>query len=96
MAFMDCCYASNEGKRVMTLQQFKQWVKTSFDTNRDGRISKAELREAIRLTGFLFASWKSNKVLKSADTDHDGFIDEKEFINLAQFAEKHLNVRITK
>jgi len=87
---------SSDGKRVMTLQQFKQWLKTSFDANGDGRISKGELREALRITGGLFASWKSNKVFKSVDSNHDGFIDDKEFINLARFAEKHLNIRITK
>ncbi|KAK2398550.1 polcalcin Phl p [Trifolium repens] len=75
---------SSDGKRVMTLQQFKQWLKTSFDTNSDGRISKGELREALRITGGLFASWKSNKVLKSVDSNHDGFIDDKEFVNLAR------------
>lgn len=95
MAFIER-NVSSDGKRVMTLQQFKQWVKTSFDTNNDGRISKTELREALRLTGVLFASWKTNKVMKFVDANHDGFIDDKEFINLAQFAEKHLNIRITK
>ncbi|KAL5071901.1 hypothetical protein RYX36_022788 [Vicia faba] len=86
---------SSDGKRVMTLQQFKQWLKTSFDANGDGRISKGELREALRITGGFFASWKSSKVLKSVDSNHDGFIDDKEFVNLARFAEKHLNIRIT-
>lgn len=95
MAFIER-NVSSDGKRVMTLQQFKQWVKTSFDTNNDGRISKTELREALRLAGVLFASWKTNKVMKFVDANHDGFIDDKEFINLAQFAEKHLNIRITK
>ncbi|AES59466.2 putative EF-hand domain pair protein [Medicago truncatula] len=95
MAFIER-NVSSDGKRVMTLQQFKQWLKTSFDTNGDGRISKDELREVLRITGGLFASWKSNKVLKSVDANHDGFIDDKEFINLAHFAEKHLNIRITK
>jgi Ca2+-binding EF-hand superfamily protein len=44
---------SSDAKRVMTLQQFKQWLKTSFGTNSDGRISKSELREALRITGGL-------------------------------------------
>jgi hypothetical protein len=54
------------------------------------------LREALRITGGLFASWKSNKVLKSVDSNHDGFIDDKEFVNLARFAEKHMSIIITK
>ena len=87
---------SSDGKRVMTLQQFKQWLKTSFDKDGDGRLSKSELREAFRFSAGLFATWKSDRALRYADADHDGFIDENEFRNLAQFAEKHLNVRITK
>ncbi|KAL5071903.1 hypothetical protein RYX36_022790 [Vicia faba] len=86
---------SSDGKRVMTLQQFKQWLKTSFDANGDGRISKGELRQLLRIFGGLFASWKISKVLKSVDSNNDGFIDDKEFVNLARFAEKHLNIRIT-
>jgi hypothetical protein len=55
------------------------------------------MREVLRITGGLFASWKSNKVLKSVDSNHNGFIDDdKEFINLAHFTEKHLNIRIIK
>ncbi|XP_061343603.1 calcium-binding protein CML39-like [Gastrolobium bilobum] len=96
MAFKDRDVPSDDGKRVMTLQQFKQWLKTSFDTNRDGQISKAELSKALRQSGVLFSSWKSNKALKFADTDHDGFIEENEFNNLSQFVEKNFNVKIIK
>ena len=85
---------SSEGKHVMTLEQFKRWLKTSFDTNGDGRINKAELRRGVRHNGGLIASWRSGRAFKSADTNHDGFIDENEFKNLVQFADKHFNVRI--
>nr|KYP64517.1 Calmodulin [Cajanus cajan] len=95
MAFLEH-NVSNDGKRVMTVEQFKRWLKTAFDTNGDGRISRAELRHAVRLTGGLFASWTSGQAFKSADANHDGFIDENEFRNLAQLADKHFNVRITR
>lgn len=95
MAFIER-NVSSDGRRVMTLQQFKQWLKTSFDANGDGRISKDELREVLRITGGLFASWKSNKVLKSVDDNHDGFIDDIELVNLAHFVEKNLNIIIRK
>ncbi|QCE16537.1 calmodulin [Vigna unguiculata] len=93
MAFIER-NVSSDGKRVMTVEQFRRWLTTAFDTNGDGRISKAELRRAVRLTGGLFASWSSGQVFRSADADHDGFIDENEFRNLAQFADKHFNVMI--
>ncbi|KAK2398553.1 polcalcin Phl p [Trifolium repens] len=86
----------SDGKRVMTLQQFKQWLKTSFGTNSDGWISKSELREALRITGGLFASWKSNEGLKSVDSNNNSFIDDKEFVNFARFTKKHMNIIITK
>lgn len=87
---------SNDGKRVMTVEQFKRWLKSAFDTNGDGRISKAELRHVVRLSGGLFASWNSASDFNSADINHDGFIDENEFKNLAHFVEKHFSVKITR
>ena len=84
----------SDGKRVMNMEEFKRWLKR-FDTNKDGRISRSELREAVRLNGGHFATFKSNHGLKSADANHNGFIDENEFGNLVEFAEKYLNVRVT-
>lgn len=95
MAFIERTVWS-DGKRVMTVEQFKQWMKTAFDTNGDGRISKAELRHAVRHTRGLFASWSSGRTFKLADSDRNGFIDENEFRNLAHLADKHFNVRITR
>ncbi|KAG5033943.1 hypothetical protein AAZX31_04G037800 [Glycine max] len=95
MAFIER-NVSSDGKRVMTVEQFRRWLMTAFDTNGDGRISKAELRRAVRLTGGIFASWNSGQAFRSADANHDGFIDENEFRDLAQFADKHFNVRITR
>ncbi|XP_054796399.1 calcium-binding protein CML37-like [Prosopis cineraria] len=83
-----------DGKRMMSLEEFKQWL-LSFDSDSDGRINHSELREAVRLSGGLFASWKSERGIKSADTNHNGFIDDNEFRNLAHFADKYLNIRIT-
>ncbi|QHO29628.1 hypothetical protein HN51_018057 [Arachis hypogaea] len=94
MAIMVERNVSSDGKHVMTAEQFKKWLKTSFDANGDGRISKAELRRGIRHSGGLIASWRSGRVFKSADTNNDGFIDEHEFRNLVHFADKYLNLRI--
>lgn len=93
MAFME--HKGSSDHRVMTVEQFKRWLKTAFDTNGDAKISKEELRHAVRLTKGLFAAWNSGTDFNSADVNHNGFIDENEFTNLAHFADKYFNVQIT-
>lgn len=84
---------SSDGKREMTIAEFKRWLK-KFDEDGDRRISKSELREAIRATGGWFSRWKGKRGVKSADTDGNGFIEESEIKNLMEFALKELGVRI--
>lgn len=84
---------SVDGKREMSLDEFKRWLK-KFDTNQDGQISREELRDAIRFAGGWFASLKSKRGVRSVDANGNGSIDENEIKDLAEFAEKHLNVRI--
>ncbi|XVF39958.1 hypothetical protein PTKIN_Ptkin01aG0074700 [Pterospermum kingtungense] len=84
---------SVDGKREMTIDEFKRWLK-NFDDDKDGRISRDELADAIRVSGGWFASRKSKHGIRSVDANGNGFIDDNEIRNLAEFAEKHLNVRI--
>ncbi|KAA8528544.1 hypothetical protein F0562_035899 [Nyssa sinensis] len=84
---------SSDGKREMTFEEFKQWLK-KFDANNDGRIDKNELIEAIRVTGAWFPGWKAKRGVRFADANHNGFIDEYEMKILADFAQKEMNVRI--
>lgn len=96
MAFKSIEYRSisNDGKREMTLAEFKRWLK-KFDANKDGKISKEDLREAIRSTNEgWFCRIKSHRGIKSADANGDGCIDDDEIVNLAEFALKHLGIRI--
>ncbi|KAL5982449.1 hypothetical protein ACLOJK_016520 [Asimina triloba] len=77
----------------MTIDEFKDWL-NHFDADRDGRISKDELRNAIRRMGKWFSTWKSSRALKEADTDRDGFINDEEIENLVGFAETDLGIKI--
>lgn len=92
MAIKSRCVTS-DGKRVMTTEELKKWLK-KFDVDKDGRISKKELREAIRATGGRFPRFKSRLGVRSADANSNGFVDEDELDNLVEFAQKHLGVKI--
>lgn len=78
----------------ISMEDFKRWLK-SFDANKDGRISKAELREAIRSRGGWFTTWKSGRGLRQADTNRNGYIDDGEIENLIIFAQKNMGMKIT-
>ncbi|KAL3514502.1 hypothetical protein ACH5RR_027219 [Cinchona calisaya] len=84
---------SSDGKLQMNTEEFKKWLK-KFDTDKDGRISQEELREAVREMGGWFTKWKCKGGFKSADKDGDGFIEENEINNLKDFALKHLGIRV--
>ncbi|KAK4768630.1 hypothetical protein SAY87_003771 [Trapa incisa] len=83
----------SDGCTVMSLEQFKQWLKM-YDSDRDGRISKAELSRAIRTAGGWFSRHKCNEAVGSADVNRNGFIDEDEIEELVEFARKRLRVRV--
>ncbi|MCL7035822.1 hypothetical protein MKW94_005089 [Papaver nudicaule] len=85
--------ASGKHKQEMTLEEFKLWLK-EFDTDGDGRISKQELREALRGAGRWFTTWKSGRGVRSADANRDGFINENEMSSLIKFATKELGIEI--
>lgn len=89
------CYRSlsGSGEREMTMQEFKKWVR-KFDADEDGRISKNELRDAIRATGGWFSGRKSKQGMQSADANGNGFIEGNEIHNLVEFAKKQLHVKI--
>lgn len=96
MAFIErSVQTAGNGNIGMSLEEFKRWLH-AFDSNGDGRISHSELREAVRLSGGIFASWKCKKDIANADFDHNGFIDDREFRNLVHFADKYLNITITR
>ncbi|KDP38365.1 hypothetical protein JCGZ_04290 [Jatropha curcas] len=93
MAFMATRSIPDDGEREMTVEQFKRWLK-SFDIDTDGRISKEELADAVRVKKGWFARWKGKRGIKSADSNGNGFVDENEINNLIGFAQKHLGIKI--
>nr|GMC54276.1 Calcium-binding EF-hand [Ipomoea batatas] len=83
----------SDGKLDMTLEEFKKWFRR-FDADRDGRISREELREAIRAAGVRFSWLKGRKGMKAVDGNGNGFIDDSEIDKLVEFAQMNLNIRI--
>lgn len=84
---------SDDGRRELTIKEFKRWL-MRFDTDRDGRISRKELRQVVKATGGWFSGLKGSAGIKSADKNGNGFVEEYEIENLIQFAHKELGVRI--
>ncbi|RCV14003.1 hypothetical protein SEVIR_2G403100v4 [Setaria viridis] len=84
--------------RGMTVDGFKEWLLNKFDANHDGRISKHELREALRLHGGgsrWLATWRCGRAVHHADKNKNGFVDDAEIENLVAFARKELGLRIS-
>ncbi|CAA2953860.1 polcalcin Phl p 7-like [Olea europaea subsp. europaea] len=86
-------YCSTNDKIEVTFEEFKKWLK-KFDKNKDGRISQDELWQAIRANGVRFSWWKGRRAVKAIDTNSNGVVDENEFGNLVEFAEKRLGLQI--
>ncbi|KAL0430338.1 UNVERIFIED_CONTAM: hypothetical protein Sradi_0659800 [Sesamum radiatum] len=83
----------SSGKVEMSVDDFKKWL-MRFDADKDGRISRAELKEAIRSRGKWFSGRKSRHGMIEADADGDGYIDEHEINSLLDFAQRKLGFQI--
>jgi calmodulin len=75
----------------MTIEEFKEWLK-QLDTNKDGQLSREELRQALRKRGVgrIAAFRGAHRV----DKNSNGFIDDTEVENLIAFAQKYLGIRV--
>ncbi|KAH0451409.1 hypothetical protein IEQ34_018708 [Dendrobium chrysotoxum] len=68
--------------------QFKAWLK-SIDTDGDGKISRKELRHALRALGLNCAWWKAWRALEHAELNHNKHIDgDGEVEELIKYAVK--------
>lgn len=76
------------------MSDFKKWLKT-FDADKDGRISRKEFEEAIRVAeGIWFTKLQAWWEVRHADTNGNGYIDDDELDNLMQFAQKYFDVQV--
>ncbi|XP_062186373.1 calmodulin-like protein 4 [Phragmites australis] len=89
-----CMFPGREHRTAITVPEFKEWLK-QFDTNHDGRISRKELREAIRRRGAWFSNLKALFAVRRADKNRNGFVDDCEIEGLIVFAEKELGFKVT-
>ncbi|WVZ66710.1 hypothetical protein U9M48_015899 [Paspalum notatum var. saurae] len=87
-------FPGKEHRTAITVPEFKVWL-MQFDTNGDGRISRKELKEAIRRRGAWFSGLRARFAVRRADRNHNGFVDDPEIEGLIQFAERELGFRIT-
>lgn len=87
MALKQICTSTAD----MTLEEFKEWLK-QLDTNKDGQLSREELRQALRKRG---VGWiAAFRGTRKADKNRNGVIDETEVENLIAFAKTHLGIRV--
>ncbi|KGN55185.1 hypothetical protein Csa_012915 [Cucumis sativus] len=60
----------------------------NHDSDKDGRLSTTELTEAFRYIGAFLPTYRARHALLHADSDRDGFIGEKDFESLVNYAEQ--------
>ena len=92
MAFM-CCYQLQHPNQ-MTVEELKAWLR-SFDGDQDGRTSREELKEALQSLRIWFGGWKARRVMKEADMDCSGYLDnDNEIAKLVTYAQQKLHMKI--
>ncbi|KAB1220359.1 putative calcium-binding protein CML15 [Morella rubra] len=59
------------------------------DVNGNGRLCRAELKEAFKSLGSRCPDWRAGRGLRHADANGDGSIDEGEMKALLKYASEH-------
>ncbi|KAJ1419123.1 EF-Hand 1, calcium-binding site [Sesbania bispinosa] len=73
---------SNAGLNFQPKTEEMKWVFEKFDTNKDGKISLEEYKAAARSLNRGIGDTEAIKAFKAMDSDGDGFIDFKEFMEM--------------
>ncbi|KAJ9166226.1 hypothetical protein P3X46_021007 [Hevea brasiliensis] len=59
-----------------------------YDTNKDGKLSKDELKAAFKSLGSRIPGWRAWWAIHHADANDDGYISEDEMEELVKYAMK--------
>ena len=92
MAFMR--YRALPQRGEPTVEEFRAWL-AQFDADRDGRISREELEEALRSLNLWFAWWKAREAMRAVDANRNGAVDGDEMGRIYAFAHKHLHLKMS-
>ncbi|KAI5006831.1 hypothetical protein ZWY2020_037993 [Hordeum vulgare] len=82
MAIRNVTAATRSLDGDMTVDEFKEWLRQRFDVDRDSRISRDELRCAMRTIRTRFSGYQEQAWHQYADTDGDGYVDDGEVDSL--------------
>ncbi|XP_060561665.1 uncharacterized protein LOC132721386 [Ruditapes philippinarum] len=90
--YTDACKPGQTSDVKVTPLKVKQMMKSFklFDQNNDNTLDKKELGEAFRIMGLNLTKKQVDDIVKEADVDKNGKVDEQEFVRLIM---KHMITR---
>lgn len=72
---------SSSGNFQANVEELR-WVFNKYDTNKDGKISQEEYKLALKALDSGISDTEVAKAFQSIDSDGDGFVDFKEFMEM--------------
>ncbi|RZB57341.1 Calmodulin-like protein 30 [Glycine soja] len=80
--FKSSKHTSNVGCNIQPKSEEMKLVFDKFDTNKDGKITLEEYKAAMRTMGWGIEGTEADESFQVMDSDGDGFIDFKEFMDM--------------
>ncbi|XP_028764065.1 probable calcium-binding protein CML18 [Neltuma alba] len=74
--------SSSSGWSAQPKSEELRWVFAKYDTNKDGKITLEEYKAALKATNKSIPNEEAEKSFQVMDSDGDGFIDFKEFLEM--------------